>query len=324
MTLPSTGAISLNDINNEFGRGTNLNSYRGTTWYTDAGSSGTFPSGAIDMDVFHGKRATSPAPTSFSVAVLGGGGGGQQVSFFGSQTVTGGGAGGGGQLRFTSSYAYTSGQTLTITVGGGGPTVATGTLTRGGDSSISGGSGGTITSTGGGPGQNGDGGNSYAVNSNSLYSNTPGTTTTNGVRGGCGTGGTPTTGYAGIGSSVTIGGTTYNVGGGGGGTVNNTTTNGFYWAPYPGYGGGSPGMSSGSNGTNGSTNTGGGGGGYALTTGSQYSYYNLLGGTGGSGLVVISYSDSLPAAATVTGNPTVTVSGGYRTYIFTQSGTLAW
>lgn len=60
MTLPASGTLSISDINAEFGRGNDLNSYRGTTWYTDAGGSGTFSSGAISISDFYGKRATSP------------------------------------------------------------------------------------------------------------------------------------------------------------------------------------------------------------------------------------------------------------------------
>lgn len=66
MTLPSSGALSMSAINAEFGRGNNLNAYRGTTWYTDAGGSGTFSSGAISFSEFYGKRATSP---SFSFTI---------------------------------------------------------------------------------------------------------------------------------------------------------------------------------------------------------------------------------------------------------------
>ena len=60
MTLPSSGAISLNQINNEFGRGRNLNAYRGTTWYTDDGSSGTFTSTNLGMNQFYAKRVDAP------------------------------------------------------------------------------------------------------------------------------------------------------------------------------------------------------------------------------------------------------------------------
>lgn len=59
-----TGTISISQINAEFGRGTSLSSYHGVTWYTDSGSSGTFPSGTISMSDFWGKRATAPAPSS--------------------------------------------------------------------------------------------------------------------------------------------------------------------------------------------------------------------------------------------------------------------
>lgn len=66
MTLPSSGPLSLNDINGEFGLGTNLNAYRGVTWYTNAGSSGTFTSTNLGIDQFYSKRSTPPA---FSVHV---------------------------------------------------------------------------------------------------------------------------------------------------------------------------------------------------------------------------------------------------------------
>lgn len=60
MTLPSSGPIDMAMIHAEFGRGYDLNSYRGTLWYTDGGASGYFSSGAIYMNEFYGKRLTSP------------------------------------------------------------------------------------------------------------------------------------------------------------------------------------------------------------------------------------------------------------------------
>lgn len=69
MTLQSSGAISMSQINAEFGRGNNLNSYRGTSWYTDDGSSGTFSGGAIAMSEFYSKRVDSPAPPPDPVSV---------------------------------------------------------------------------------------------------------------------------------------------------------------------------------------------------------------------------------------------------------------
>jgi hypothetical protein len=60
MTLPLSGALSLNQINNEFGRGRNLNAYRGVTWYTDGGSSGSFTSSNLGFNQFYGKRPDAP------------------------------------------------------------------------------------------------------------------------------------------------------------------------------------------------------------------------------------------------------------------------
>lgn len=71
MTIKTSGALSISDINNEFALGTNLGSYRGVTWYTDAGASGTFASSNLSMSDFYGKRRTAPgsltgSPTSSS------------------------------------------------------------------------------------------------------------------------------------------------------------------------------------------------------------------------------------------------------------------
>lgn len=65
-TLPASGALSVSAINAEFGRGNNLNAYRGTGWYTDAGASGTFSAGAIAFSEFHGKRLTAPFTLGFN------------------------------------------------------------------------------------------------------------------------------------------------------------------------------------------------------------------------------------------------------------------
>jgi hypothetical protein len=61
----------MSTINSVFdGRGNNLNAYRGTTWYTAAGGSGTFSSGAISFNDFYNK-GPSPAVT-ISLASLNG------------------------------------------------------------------------------------------------------------------------------------------------------------------------------------------------------------------------------------------------------------
>jgi hypothetical protein len=49
-----------------------------------------------------------------------------------------------------------------------------------------------------------------------------------------------------------------------------------------------------------------------------------VGAAGGSGIVIIRYADSAPAATSTTGSPTITVSGGYRTYQWTSSGSITF
>jgi hypothetical protein len=61
--LPGSGSLAFSTINSVFdGRGLNLNAYRGTQWYTAAGGSGTFPTGAISFNDFYNK-GPSPAIT---------------------------------------------------------------------------------------------------------------------------------------------------------------------------------------------------------------------------------------------------------------------
>ena len=59
MPLPSSGVISLLDINNEFGRGYDLNSYRGTQYYTSSAGPFTFSSGTITFADFYGTQLAS-------------------------------------------------------------------------------------------------------------------------------------------------------------------------------------------------------------------------------------------------------------------------
>lgn len=60
MTLQSSGTITMAQINSEFSRGNNLNSYRGTTWWKDDASTGTFSSGAINFSDFYSTRVSAP------------------------------------------------------------------------------------------------------------------------------------------------------------------------------------------------------------------------------------------------------------------------
>ena len=103
--------------------------------------------------------------------------------------------------------------------------------------------------------------------------------------------------------------TAYYAGGGGGG--GGGVSAGF---GVGGVGGGGTGSST-TTGTAGATNTGGGGGGAAV---------NNIGGAGGSGIAVIRYSDGYALAATTTGSPSLTITGGYNIYAWTSSGSFSF
>jgi hypothetical protein len=47
-------------------------------------------------------------------------------------------------------------------------------------------------------------------------------------------------------------------------------------------------------------------------------------GAGGSGIVIIRYADTFAEASSTTGSPTVTVTGGYRIYQWTGSGSVTF
>jgi hypothetical protein len=67
----------------------------------------------------------------------------------------------------------------------------------------------------------------------------------------------------------------------------------------------------------GTTNTGSGGGGGGSGGGATD-----LGGNGGSGLVILRYSDTLGDAFFTSGSPTFTAAAGYKIYTFTGTGTI--
>lgn len=111
MTLPTSGALSLNQINTEFGRGRNLGAYRGTTWYTDAGSSGTFTNTNLGFDQFYGKRVDAPYQYGSLYATTQTSGGNLYVFLY----VTGGQPGAYIEIYLTST---TSGQPLGLVASG--------------------------------------------------------------------------------------------------------------------------------------------------------------------------------------------------------------
>jgi hypothetical protein len=50
----------------------------------------------------------------------------------------------------------------------------------------------------------------------------------------------------------------------------------------------------------------------------------LVSNAGGSGIVVIRYADTFALAASTTGSPTQTTTGGYNIYTFTASGSITF
>lgn len=304
---------------------------------------------------------TSPTISVDYLAVAGGGGGGARYNYnFGALTAAGGG-GAGGLLSGTATM--NSGTTYTVTIGSGGAggnKLSPVNGTKGANTAISGTGLSTILCYGGGYGggdngqdanAGGNGGSGGAVGDASLYNG--GRATGKGVYpgssyiseprqgydggpensssggggpGGGGAGGAGNAqpaGYTGVGGAGGVGlqssitGTAiYYAGGGGGGSRNNTGGAGGSGGGGAG-GGNTPGT-----GSAGTANTGGGGGAGASSQNGTETGND--GFAGGSGVVILRYADSAPAATSTTGSPTVTVSGGYRVYQFTSSGSITF
>lgn len=301
----------------------NLRVIKGVALYTEAFPLPTQPLTTTEPAV------TYVAPATVDYLVVAGGGGGGYFN--------GGAGGGAGGVVTGTDFAVAANTALTVTVGTGGAG-STGVNVYGGNGTASVFS--TISTVGGGGGGSGDGtayngqlggsggggatagstvgtggagtaGQGYAGGAGS----TDGSYRAGGGGGGAGGAGTASTsatggGAGGIGISSSITGTaTYYGGGGGGGGYTSPRMGGV-----GGLGGGGKGSISGPAG-NGIANTGGGGGGIFNSGGAT------AGGAGGSGVVIIRYADTASPAVT-TGNPEITVSGGYRIYRFTQSGTI--
>ena len=289
------------------------------------------------MNIYGGYRLSQgltiihPAPPTPSIeylVVAGGGAGGN-----GQTNLNNGGGGGAGGLLTNTGFSSEYGATYTVTVGAGGPQ-----NTSGSNSAFS-----TITAIGGGRGQgalggyasqNGGSGGGATANGTGAKGVYPGSSYLSQARqgydggngrgsapwhggggGGAGAAGASTGGEGdgGIGVSSSITGTaTYYAGGGGAGADGNQGSGGL--------GGGGDGVfyDQGRPGFDGTVNTGGGGGGGASRDATQ------SGGAGGSGIVIIRYADTFPAAASTTGSPTITTAVGYRIYKFTSSGSITF
>jgi PKD repeat protein len=297
--------------------------------------------------------ALGPSVLVNYLVVAGGGGGGVGTDWMDN---AGGGGGGGGGYLSTTSFSIFVGSTITVIVGAGGTaaTITTGTGaggtvadgTNGSNSSISspgittvttigGGVGGYYTpfngiTNGGNGGSGGGGGGAGGSQSrvggtgtvgpprqgfdggNNWANDVTGSAGGGGGAGGPGEAGAPSNpGDGGIGLQNSITGTAIYYAGGGGGTNGNS----LQTPGTGGLGGGGAGKYQSYSPNNGLSNTGGGGGsnGRGLT--------GQTGGSGGSGVVIISAPQ---AAASTTGSPTVTTSGGRTIYTFTASGTITF
>lgn len=314
LTLSSSGLLAgtVTGIENE-------TTYNFTVEVTDAENQESARSFSLKISI------TVEIPTEVLI-VAGGGGGGSGF---------GGGGGAGGLLYYGAETPKTpngsqrtivGGTTYTVTVGLGGTGVPdnSGGYTAGGDGdnssivggdlnlvAIGGGGGGDQSQAGRNGGSGGGGGGKNAEPLGGTGTTGQGNSGAQGIfsqegggGGGAGAAGSRG-GPGGVGLQYAISGTnTYYAGGGGNGA-----------GGTGGLGGGGNGGSSGSAGTNGLG--GGGGGGYNTYPTHPW---NRASFAGGSGVVIIRYSSTYPALTSTTGSPTITVSGGYRIYKWTSSG----
>jgi hypothetical protein len=209
MATPSSGTITMFDINSAFARGNNLDVYRGTVWYVpNSLTTGTFPTGQIAFSDFYNKTGTNPVTpspvggvpytipgvyqfvvplfrTSLTVQMWGGGGGG------------GGGGGTAGSytdpnnpnLYGTTGSASSFEAPLRVVANGGSGGQNAGTSRDGGLHYGAGGVGGTASggdvNTAGNSGGSGDAGayGGGSPNGGANTANQGGASSVNGVAG---------------------------------------------------------------------------------------------------------------------------------------------
>jgi len=233
------------------------------------------------------------APASISYSLLGGGGSGSSIA------TNDGNSGGAGSVPVQGTFAPAGGTAYTLTVGAGGSNSV------GGSSSLV----GIATAVGGGQGVGNSGSGGGVGGSNSAYSG--GNEATYAGGGGAGAGGNgqnaPGFGAANGGTGVVmpLHPTGLRVGGGGG----NSGYSDFSRISVDGGGAGRN-----FNNLAAVANRGGGGG--ANGGGAGFD--------GGSGRVILRYDSAFSPALSTTGSVTVTVSGGYRYYDFTSSGSITF
>lgn len=149
MTLPTSGSLSLTQINAEFGLGTNLAAYRGVRWYKDDASTGFFPTTNISIANFYGTRPGTPVTAGSQTFTSSGTFG---VPIYTTLTVTlraGSGGGGGGSGNISAGFPGTAGGNsafgaygTALAGGGGGINLVNGLNGNGSDGNPPGGGGG--------------------------------------------------------------------------------------------------------------------------------------------------------------------------------------
>jgi hypothetical protein len=234
-------------------------------------------------------------------------------------TVGAGGAAGSGNLSGTNGTSSRIG-TTTLAVGGGG---GSGSNASAGNSGGSG--GGTVQLLAVGAGTSGQGFNGGQGNQGGGGGGGAGAVGGSGAdpQGQGRPGGAGSNAHSSWATATSSGVSGFYAGGGGGG---HTT---YYLQPNQvivnggsgggGTGGGSTTGTKALASTAGTANTGsGGGGGGGTSTADGFQ----PGRAGGSGIVIIRYSSDLPAFTSTTGSPDVYVTGGFRYYKFTGSGSV--
>lgn len=266
--LPSSGALSISAINSVFGRGNNLNAYRGTTYYTSSAGPYTFSSGAISMSSFYG---TGPDANTFSFTISSN----QTNANLRSLAVSAGWNQSSAVIATIASGIYiysTSTGTPGLTINGSWPGGVT--LVNNGYIMGMGGSGGNNGASGFSGGDAISLGLSVSITNNSYIGGG------GGGGGGSGSYGATGGGGAGGGPGSSPGSTLGGAGGGPGSAGSNGGTEAYKWW-YGGGGGGGrimPGTGGGTSSSSSYAGKGGGaGGGGGAASGFPYS-----GGAGGS------------------------------------------
>ena len=136
MTLQTSGAISMSQINAEFGLGNSLSAYRGVKAWNSSGNLVTLPSTSLGFDDFYGLSYGSSAIEYQDIYTAGG-------SYTTSRTFTGCSFGAAHPTRrvFVAAYSFfydgATGWTITgVTIGGVAATIHTVTRTTDTDTGV--------------------------------------------------------------------------------------------------------------------------------------------------------------------------------------------